>query len=66
MMKLFFNNKEISTEAQTLQQLAQELSLPEKGIAVAVDNKLSPRTEWDTFLLTEGIHIVVIKAVCGG
>ncbi len=66
MMKLFFNNKEISTEAQTLQQLAQELSLPDKGIAVAVDNKLSPRTEWDTFLLTEGIHIVVIKAVCGG
>ncbi|MCR5550417.1 MAG: sulfur carrier protein ThiS [Bacteroidales bacterium] len=65
-MKLFFNNKEISTEAQTLQQLAQELSLPDKGIAVAVDNKLSPRTEWDTFLLTEGIHIVVIKAVCGG
>ncbi|MBR6132028.1 MAG: sulfur carrier protein ThiS [Bacteroidales bacterium] len=65
-MKLFFNNKEISTEARTLQQLAQELSLPDKGIAVAVDNKLSPRTEWDTFLLTEGIHIVVIKAVCGG
>mgnify|MGYP003442925820 FL=1 len=66
MMKLFFNNKEISTEAQTLRQLAEELSLPDKGIAVAVDNKLSPRTEWDTFLLTEGIHIVVIKAVCGG
>ena len=66
MMKLFFNNKEIATEAQTLQQLAQELSLPEKGIAVAVDNKLVPRPEWDAFLLKESIRIVVIKAVCGG
>lgn len=66
MMKLFFNNKEISTVAQTLQQLAQELSLPDKGIAVAVDNKLVPRPEWDAFLLKEGIRIVVIKAVCGG
>ena len=66
MMKLFFNNKEISTEAQTLRQLAEELSLPDKGVAVAVDNKLVPRTDWDAFLLTEGTHIVVIKAVCGG
>lgn len=66
MMKLFFNNKEIDTEARTLQQLAQELSLPDKGIAVAADNKLVPRTNWDAFLLTEGTHIVVIKAVCGG
>lgn len=66
MMKLFFNNKEIDTEAQTLQQLVQELSLPDKGIAVAADNKLVPRTDWDAFLLTEGTHIVVIKAVCGG
>ncbi|MBO4503693.1 MAG: sulfur carrier protein ThiS [Bacteroidales bacterium] len=65
-MKLFFNNKEISTGAQTIRQLAEELSLPDKGIAVAVDNKLVPRTGWDTFLLTEGTHIVVIKAVCGG
>lgn len=66
MMKLFFNNKEIDTEARTLQQLVQELSLPDKGIAVAADNKLVPRTDWDAFLLTEGTHIVVIKAVCGG
>lgn len=66
MMKLFFNNKEIATEAQTLRQLAEELSLPDKGIAVAADNKLVPRTDWDTFLLTESTHIVVIKAVCGG
>ena len=65
-MKLFFNNKEIFTEAQTLQQLSSELSLPEKGIAVAVDNKLVPRTDWEAFQLAEGAHIIVIKAVCGG
>ena len=65
-MKLFFNNKEIFTEAQTLQQLSSELALPEKGIAVAVDNKLVQRPDWEAFQLTEGAHIIVIKAVCGG
>ena len=65
-MKLFLNNKELQTEAGTLRQLAEEVALPEKGVAVAVNNKLVPRSEWDDFSLTEGVHIVVVKAVCGG
>jgi len=65
-MKLFFNNKEIVTEAQTLQQLAAELSFPDKGIAVAVDKQLVQRPDWENFHLVEGAHIIVIKAVCGG
>lgn len=65
-MNLFFNNKEITTQAQTLQQMAVELSLPDKGVAVAVDNKMVPRTDWDSFQLSEGAHVTVIKAVCGG
>jgi len=65
-MKLFFNNNEMVTQAQTLQQLAEELALPDKGVAVAVDQKLVSRPDWASFQLTEGAHVVVIKAVCGG
>ena len=46
--------------------MAAELYLPEKGIAVAVDNAMVPRMEWESFTLKEGANIVIIKAACGG
>lgn len=65
-MKVTINNKETETNAQNVAQLAAELQLPEKGIAVAIDNKLAARTEWDSTPITEGASIVIIKAFCGG
>lgn len=65
-MKLTINNKETETEAQNLCQLAAELNLPERGVAVAVANKMVPRTEWESTTLAEGANIVIIKAACGG
>ncbi len=65
-MKVIVNNKEVETQATRLQQLAKELSLPEKGVAVAINNRLVPRTDWTDQPLTEGDSVVIIKAVCGG
>lgn len=65
-MKINVNNKPLATEAGTLAALAEELSLPEKGVAVAVENKMVPRSEWQNTALREGMAVVVIKAVCGG
>lgn len=65
-MNILINNKAVSTEAKNLAELALELTLPEKGVAVALSNKMVPRTEWATTVLTEGANIVIIKAVCGG
>ena len=65
-MKINVNNKPLATEAGTLAALAEELSLPEKGVAVAVENKMVPRSEWQNTALQEGMAVVVIKAVCGG
>ncbi|MDO4163654.1 MAG: sulfur carrier protein ThiS [Bacteroides sp.] len=65
-MKLSVNSQEVETQATTLSQLIEELSLPVQGIAVAVDNQLVPRTEWADTPLSEGIAIVIIKAACGG
>ncbi|MEG1546970.1 MAG: sulfur carrier protein ThiS, partial [Bacteroides sp.] len=40
--------------------------LPDKGIAIAVNNQMIPRTNWDDYLLTENVQVVIIKAACGG
>ena len=65
-MKVKINNTEKDVQAQTLADLAVEMSLPEKGVAVAVNNRMAPRTDWASANLKEGDTIVIIKAVCGG
>ncbi len=65
-MKLKVNNQEVETGAITLSQFSQEQNLPTTGIAVAVNQRMIPRTEWDSYTLNEGDNIIIIKAVCGG
>ncbi len=65
-MNLIVNNQRIETDAKTLSELSVEMSLPTTGIAIAVDNKLAVRAEWDNYALNEGMQIVIIKAACGG
>lgn len=65
-MNVTVNNKPVETGASTLKELAVQLELPEKGIAIAVSNKMVPRSEWDNFAITEGVSIIVIRASCGG
>lgn len=65
-MNVTVNNKPVETGASTLKELALQLELPEKGVAVAVSNKIVPRSEWENFAITEGVSIIVIRASCGG
>lgn len=65
-MKVNINNKETETAARSVAELAEELQLPAKGVAVAIDNKLVARTDWATTPVGEGDNIVIIKAFCGG
>ena len=65
-MKISVNNKEVETRANYLLQLSQQLELPQAGIAVAVNNHMVPRSEWEHFVLHENDELIIIKAVCGG
>lgn len=65
-MKLSVNNRDMEVQAATLLQLSEELELPQQGVAVAVNNKMVPRTEWEQYALAEGMSVVIIKAACGG
>lgn len=65
-MNIKINKKETEVKATSLQELATEISLPEKGVAVAVNNRMVTRADWNHTAINDGDNIVVIKAVCGG
>ncbi len=65
-MKISVNNKEVETAAASISALMEELSFPDRNVAVAVENRLVPRAGWDGFALAEGMRVVIVKAVCGG
>lgn len=66
-MKVQVNNKEVElSPSATITQLTTEMGLPTQGIAIAVNNKMIPRTDWDGFSLQENDKLVIIKAACGG
>lgn len=67
-MEIFVNGsaKQVQVDKLTLAQLLQLMGLNGVGQAVAVGNRVVPRKEWETFDLTEGMKLTVIKAVCGG
>ena len=66
-MNIKVNNKMVTVpEGSSLFKLAQTLELPEKGVAVAVNNQMVPRADWLDKKLAENDQVVVIKAACGG
>ena len=66
-MKVQVNNKEVEiADTSTITQLTVQLELPTQGIANAANNKMIPRTDWDSFTLHENDNPVIIKAACGG
>jgi sulfur carrier protein len=42
------------------------LGLPGRGVAVAVDGAVVPRTTWDATALADGARVEVLTAVQGG
>ncbi|MBQ7741448.1 MAG: sulfur carrier protein ThiS [Bacteroidaceae bacterium] len=65
-MTLTVNNTTCETTADTLAQLAEQHALPASGVAIAVDNKMVPRSEWATFTLQENQKITILRAFSGG
>ncbi|HRM57843.1 MAG TPA: sulfur carrier protein ThiS [Prevotella sp.] len=65
-MKVNINNKETETQALNVKQLAEELNLPAKGVAIAISNSMVLRNDWEQTPIAEGADIVIIKAFCGG
>ncbi len=67
-MKLFVNQKEFIADSEklTVAGLLREVKSTTAGVAVAVNNKVVRKADWESTELAEGDHITVITAVCGG
>lgn len=65
-MKLKVNGEMVEHDVAYLGQLLETMALPERGVAVAVNNTMISRIEWKNYSLSEGDNILIIKAACGG
>ena len=67
-MNIYINSKEqqITDNARVTDALQLLNVSAAKGIAVAVNNNVIPRTEWDTYILNKEDKITLIKAAQGG
>jgi sulfur carrier protein len=65
-MKVTVNDEAVEVdERTTVAALLEDLGFPEKGIAVAVDWSVLPRSQWET-RLSDGARVEVVTAVQGG
>jgi sulfur carrier protein len=67
-MEIQLNNqpKEI-TPGFSLQQLLDDtIGQKQKGIAVAINNKVIPKTSWSQHIIESNDNILIIKATQGG
>lgn len=66
MIHVTINNKPTVTSATNVQELVDELGLPDRGVAVAIANRMVPRSQWEEKVLKDDDSITIIKAAFGG
>lgn len=66
MITITVNGEDVEVDDTiTIEGLLETRGFPEKGIAVALDWSVLPRSEWDQ-TLSDGARIEVVTAVQGG
>lgn len=65
-MEITINGEKSQVDVSTVQQLADSLQLPQRGVALAVNNKIVQRALWTEAPLAEGDIVTIIKAAFGG
>lgn len=65
-MLVIVNGEDVQIdEDATVTTMLDTLGFPDKGIAVALNWSVLPRSEWDT-VLSDGAKVEVVTAVQGG
>lgn len=66
-MKIKINNCERDiASGTTIEMIAQMESLPDKGVAIAVNGEIVQRRAWNGHIINNGDDIIILKAFCGG
>lgn len=65
-MNVVVNGRDVeAAESATVAEVLELLGFPDRGIAVAMDSTVLPRSRWDT-TLSDGARLEVVTAVQGG
>ncbi|MFH1004486.1 MAG: sulfur carrier protein ThiS [Bacteroidota bacterium] len=66
-MKVFVNDSEQNfNDKISIVHLLSKVASDAKGIAVAVNNSVIPKSQWSFFQLKENDKVIIIKATQGG
>ena len=67
-MEIILNNQTHKVEEKTSIQIALNnwIGEKQKGIAVAVNQTIVPKVQWDSYQLNHNDNVLVIKATQGG
>ncbi|MFA6824905.1 MAG: sulfur carrier protein ThiS [Bacteroidales bacterium] len=67
-MKIKVNNREkIMPENISITELVKLLNYSDTvGIALALEQEVVPKSDWDKTFLKDGENITIIQATCGG
>lgn len=69
-MKLTVNGDAVDTEAQTVKELLQQFDVEfngdSKGTAVALNDSVVPKSQWNQQELEEDDRVEIIRATQGG
>lgn len=52
--------------ASNVAELVERLGMGGRGVAVAVDGEVVPRSQWAAWVLADGVRVEVVGAVQGG
>lgn len=66
MTTIFLNEKQLSTQATTLEELAHELQLPALPLAALLNQQVIGKALWPDTKLTEHCQLSFFQLVAGG
>jgi len=52
--------------AMTVAALLNEMSIDQRGIAVAIDGEVVHRSEWTEVMVRDGVRVEIVTAAAGG
>ncbi len=66
-MQIFINDEPVECpESSTISTLLIQQNIPPVNMAVALNDRVISKTQWEQTMLSEGCHLIIIKAVQGG